>query len=143
MDYATFSEAFSLVYAGDILTKTRELGYWEQINDRPDCTEEIDELNRQIKDLEMECDSLYAEGKDTDKLEEQLDALRSELEELEEDTYDDFICQFFIVDEFGAQLIQECTHDPLFYNEYLDLYVWGITFCGIRWEYALTSIPCD
>ena len=53
------------------------------------------------------------------------------------------IYQYFIVDDNGAKLIQDYTDDPLFYNEELDLYVWGITHWGTSWDYVLTEIKLN
>lgn len=61
----------------------------------------------------------------------------------EEDEDEDEIFQYFIVDTNGANLIEEYTNDPLFYNENLDLYVWGVTHWGTGWDYVLTDIPCE
>lgn len=35
------------------------------------------------------------------------------------------IYQYFIVSDSGAQIIQDMTDEILFYNETLDMYVWG------------------
>ena len=56
---------------------------------------------------------------------------------------EDEIFQFYIVSDQGARLIEEYTNDPLFYNEELDLYVWGVTHYGTSWDYVLTDIECE
>ena len=40
------------------------------------------------------------------------------------------IFQYFIVSDSGAQIIQDMTDEILFYNETLDIYVWGVTHWG-------------
>lgn len=57
----------------------------------------------------------------------------------------DDIYQYFIVDDNGANCIQDYTNDPLFYNEELNLYVWGIdlTHYGTSWDYVLTDIKLN
>ena len=50
------------------------------------------------------------------------------------------IFQFFIIDDCGAKILQELTDEILFHNDELDMWVWGITFYGISWEYSLTNI---
>lgn len=55
----------------------------------------------------------------------------------------DEIYQYCIVDNNGADLIQNYTDDPLFYNEKLDLYVWGVTHYGTSWDYVLTDIKLN
>lgn len=90
LDYYTLSEAFNSVLNNDIMYKTEEIGYWDQINGN-----------------------------------------------------DDDIFQYFIVDDKGAKIIQEYTNNPLFYNEELDMYVWGITHYGTSWDYVLTDIKLN
>ena len=51
------------------------------------------------------------------------------------------IFQFFIIDDCGAKILQELTNEILFYNEELDMWVWGISHYGTGWEYVLTDIP--
>ena len=46
---------------------------------------------------------------------------------------------FFIVDENGAELCKEF-NEVLFYNDVLDMYVWGVTHYGTAWDYVLTDI---
>lgn len=50
------------------------------------------------------------------------------------------IFQYFIVSNNGAEIIKQYTNDPLFYNEELDMYVWGVTHWGTSWNYVLTDI---
>ena len=53
------------------------------------------------------------------------------------------IFQYFIVDDRGAEILQDYTDEILFYNETLDLYVWGVTHYGTSWDYVLTDIRLD
>lgn len=96
LDYATFAKAFDAVMNNDIISKTYDIGYWEQENGFLDNSEEEE----------------------------------SQLE----------IFQYFIVSNNGAEIIKQYTNDPLFYNEELDMYVWGVTHCGTSWNYVLTDI---
>lgn len=66
----------------------------------------------------------------------------NEIKELEE-SYDQDIFQYFIVSDQGAEMIKQYTDDPLFYNEKLDMYVWGITHFGTSWGYVLTDIKLN
>ena len=43
----------------------------------------------------------------------------------------------------GAEMIKQYTDDPLFYNETLDMYVWGITHYGTNWGYVLTDVKLN
>lgn len=59
----------------------------------------------------------------------------------EEDDYYYDIFQYYIVDECGADLIQEfLPNDILYYNEELDMYLWGITHFGTSWRIVPTDI---
>lgn len=40
-------------------------------------------------------------------------------------------------------MIKQYTEDPLFYNETLDMYVWGITHYGTAWGYVLTDVKLN
>lgn len=53
------------------------------------------------------------------------------------------IFQFFIVDDNGADIIKQYTDDPLYYNEELDMYVWGITHYGTAWSNVLTDVKLN
>lgn len=54
--------------------------------------------------------------------------------------YDQEIFQYYIISEMGATILAELTDEPIYYNEKLDLYVWGITHFGTGWDYVLTNI---
>lgn len=53
------------------------------------------------------------------------------------------VFQWFIVSDNGAQMIKDYTDDILFYNEELDIYLWGVTHWGTSWDYVLMDIPCN
>lgn len=59
--------------------------------------------------------------------------------------YDDpiEIYQYYIVDDYGAEIIQDYTDEILFYSERLDLYLWGVTHFGTSWDYVLTDIKLN
>lgn len=132
LDYATFAKAFDAVMNNSIMENTCEIGYWEQENGIIDNSEEIEELEEQIKDLE--------EGfEEYTDIQEKIDELKEE----QEQSYNQDIFQYFIVSDSGAELIKQYTDDPLFYNETLDMYVWGITHLGTSWECVLTDIKLN
>ena len=66
-----------------------------------------------------------------------------EIEELEEEQNDNEIFQYFIISAQGAQILEDYTNEIVFYNDRLDLYVWGVTHWGTSWDYVLTGIPCE
>lgn len=132
LDYATFAKAFDAVMNNSIMENTCEIGYWEQENGIIDNSEEIEELEEQIEDLE--------EGfEEYTDIQEKIDELKEE----QEQSYNQDIFQYFIVSDQGAEMIKQYTEDPLFYNETLDIYVWGITHYGTAWSYVLTDVKLN
>ena len=66
-----------------------------------------------------------------------------EIEELEsEQGNDPEVFQWFIVDDWGARLLQDI-NEIVYYNETLDMYLWGVTHYGTSWNYVLTNIKVD
>lgn len=66
-----------------------------------------------------------------------------EIEELESEQDDDpEVFQWFIVDDWGARLLQDI-NEIVYYNETLDIYLWGVTHYGTSWNYVLTNIKID
>ena len=57
--------------------------------------------------------------------------------------YPSEVFQWFIVDGNGADVIKEYTDDPLYYNETLDMYLWGVTHYGTSWDYVLTDVKLN
>ena len=60
----------------------------------------------------------------------------------ETDSYAD-IFQYYIISAQGAEILQRETEEIVFYNEELDMYVWGVTHFGTAWDYVLTDIECE
>lgn len=58
------------------------------------------------------------------------------------DEYTD-IFQYYIISDNGYNILSEMTDEIVFYNEKLDMYVWGITHYGTSWDYVLTDIKLD
>ena len=50
--------------------------------------------------------------------------------------------QWYIVSDSGATILQEI-NEVVYYNETLDIYLWGVTHFGTSWDYVLTNIPCN
>lgn len=50
------------------------------------------------------------------------------------------IYQYYIISTFGYQFLSDYTDEIVYYNEELDMYVWGITHFGTAWDYVLTDI---
>ena len=162
VDYGTLAKSFDAVLNNEIMQKTYEIGYWEQESGTIDNTEEIDELQEQIDELQEQKDNLECEEPDDEdaddyadkykeweeklqELENQIEKLEKEIEELEEEqdnSYNPDIYQYYIVDDNGASILEEI-NEIVFYNEELDMYVWGVTHYGTAWSYVLTDIKCN
>ena len=65
--------------------------------------------------------------------------LENGLDEDEEGNYLE-VYQYYIISDGGARLLSEYTDELVFYNEELDMYLWGITHFGTSWDYVLTDI---
>lgn len=147
LDYATFSKAFDAVLNNSIMENTCEIGFWEQENGIIDNSEEVDALKEEITDIENRLEFLTDEEiEEAQKLQEEINSIQEQIEELEEEqerSYNQEIFQYYIVSDQGAEMIKQYTEDPLFYNETLDMYVWGITHYGTAWGYVLTDVKLN
>lgn len=52
----------------------------------------------------------------------------------------EMIFQDYIISEYGYTFLAENTDEIVFYNEKLDVYIWGVTHYGTSWDYVLTDI---
>ena len=59
----------------------------------------------------------------------------------ETDEYSE-IYQYYIVSDQGAEILQD-VGEIVYYNEKLDMYVWGVTHYGTAWSHVLTNIKCN
>lgn len=50
------------------------------------------------------------------------------------------IFQYYIIDGWGVEFLEKYTDEIVYYNEVLDIYLWGITHWGTSWDYVLTDI---
>ena len=145
VDYATLAKSFQAVLNNNIISATSEIGYWESENDfyyedsegnwytPEDAEEKRDEIRERIEELE----SL----EESDEIREQIDTLNEELETLEEEHFHD-IFQYYIVSDNAVEILRDAG-EVLFYNDALDLYVWGVTHWGTSWDYVLTNIKLE
>lgn len=147
LDYATFAKAFDAVMNNNIMENTCEVGFWEKENGIIDNSEEVDALKEEITDIENRLEFLTDEEiEEAQMLQEEICSIQEQIEELEEEQerlYNQEIFQYYIVSDQGAEMIKQYTEDPLFYNETLDMYVWGITHYGTAWSYVLTDVKLN
>ena len=155
VDYATLAKCFDAVLNNDIMSLTYDIGYWDQVSGIIDNTDDIeeleekrDELEEKQKDLEDDLEQVQESSKNNiiielKKIENEIDNLNDQIEELEREQNDyQEVFQWFIVDDWGAKLLQEIDQ-IVYYNETLDMYLWGVTHYGTSWDYVLTSIAID
>lgn len=148
IDYRTLAKAFDAVMNNSIMENTYDIGYWEQISGFIDNSDEIQELNDKIGEFQFDIEEL--ENSDDESKEEKIEELENKIEELEEEVEEleneqnspTEIFQYFIVDDNGAELLSEI-NEIVFFNEHLDMNVWGVTHWGTSWDYVLTDIKLE
>ena len=137
VDYGTLAKSFDAVLNNEIMQKTYDIGYWEQESGFINNVEKIEELQEMIEEFMLDNE----DGKYTEKLEELQEQI-DELYEEAENSYNQDIYQYYIVSDNGAKILKEI-NEIVFYNEELDMYVWGVTHYGTSWSYVLTDIKCN
>ena len=137
VDYATLAKCFDAVLNNDIMRLTYDIGYWDQLSGTVDNTEEIEELEEKLEELEEQNESSPSQI-----LENEINEINDQIEELEREQDDQEVFQWYIVDDLGARLLTEI-NEIVYYNETLDMYLWGVTHYGTSWYYVLTSIKID
>lgn len=139
VDYATLAKAFDAVLNNDIMNLTYDIGSWEQVSGIIDNTDEIEELEEKRDELEEE-----NENNPSQIIENEINEINEQIEELEnEQDEGQEVFQWFIVDDWGARLLQQKANEIVYYNEKLDMYLWGVTHYGTSWDYVLTNIKID
>lgn len=145
VDYRTLAKAFEGVLNNDIIEKTNGIiGYWEMESGMVDYSDEIQELYNEIGSIQYDIDiEEYENEEELTEMKKKIEELEDKVEELEnEQNYPNEIFQYFIVDSNGARILSEC-NEIVFYNEELDMYVWGVTHWGTSWDYVLTDIKLE
>ena len=146
IDYSTLAKSFDAVLNNDIIKNTAEIGYWEQVNGFIDNSDEIEELTGKLDALSGIMQDMFDHDQedtiDYELLEGQYNEIDNKIRELEEmELYRPEIFQYYIISDAGARILCELTDEIVFYNEDLDMYVWGVTHYGTGWNYVLTDIP--
>lgn len=138
VDYAALAKCFDSVLNNDIMSLTYGIGSWDQVSGIIDNTDEIEELEEKRDELEEE-----NENSPSQILENEIYDINDRITELESEQEEREVFQWFIVDDWGARLLQQETNEIVYYNETLDMYLWGVTHYGTSWNYVLTSIAID
>lgn len=162
LDYATLSKAFDAVLNNDIIKNTSDIGYWDIENGSEEYYEDnngniytYDEKEEKVRELEekieefentiaevMERDEDYEENHVYIAMNENISRIKEDIEVLEDAHYEE-IFQYFIISDNGAEILKNWTDEIVFYNESLDMYVWGVTHWGTSWDYVLTDIKLN
>jgi len=149
VDYATLAKSFNHILNNDIMGAT---GWedWEQENGYIDNSEEIEELEEQREHIENDLTDIdeglteIIDPVEVERMRERLAEIEQEIEELEnEQDYPPEIFQYFIIDDRGADLLKDYTDEIVYYNNRLDMYVWGVCHWGTSWDYVLTDIKIE
>lgn len=124
-----------------------------------DNSDEIERLNEEISETEQNIDECVRHAHECfdrgdnesgnkwkDKEDGYRDALRDKedaLEELERgETEMPEVFQWYIVSDQGAEILQEI-NEIVYYNQEIDVYLWGVTHYGTALSHVLTHIPCN
>lgn len=119
VDYRALSQAFDMVLATGIMQKTYAIGEWEVVNGSEGYYYDSD------TDIYYDFyDDVLMAGLDPDEL------------SFNGNEY----YQEYIISELGAEILKEWTNETVWYNDELDIYVWGVTHYGTSWDYVLTDI---
>lgn len=137
VDYATLAKCFDAVLNNDIMQLTYDIGSWNQVSGIINNSEDIEELEEKRDELEEQNESSPSQI-----LENEINEINDQIEELEREQDDEEVFQWYIVDDCGGRLLQEI-NEIVYYNETLDVYLWGVTHYGTSWDYVLTSIKID
>ena len=161
LDYATLAKAFDAVLNNDIIKTTSDIGYWETENgseeyyednsgniytyyEKEDKVKELEEEKEELEERMYEFEELEEEETDEyyEEVKTRLAEIDKEIEALEDAHYDE-IFQYYIISDEGARILKDWTNEIVFYNEALDMYVWGVTHWGTSWSYVLTDIKLN
>lgn len=146
IDYSTLAKAFDAVLSNDIIKNTAGIGFWEQVNGLVDNSEKIEELTEKKEKIEnILLDMIKKDEETTEEyknFEKKYNDLESDIQGLkEEEDSPPEIYQYYIISGYGADILQDFTNENVFYNDFLDMYVWGVCHFGTAWDYVLTDIP--
>lgn len=137
VDYATLAKCFDAVLNNDIMSLTYGIGYWDQVSGTVENSEDIEELEEKRDELEEQNESSPSQI-----LENEINEINDKIEGLEREQDDQEVFQWYIVDDWGGHMLTEI-NEIVYYNETLDMYLWGVTHYGTSWDYVLTSIKID
>lgn len=146
VDMEALGQVIQGVPADGIFKQTMEhrIGTWEVVNgslhihyDRAGNYYTDKEAQARIRELE----ELIEEAGENQ--EDKIAEWEADIESLEDYEVRD-IHQYYLISEKAANiLMEESEEEIVFYNDVLNAYIWGITFCGASWSEVLTDIPLN
>lgn len=110
LDYRALSRIIGHVILNNNVRTIKELGEWELVSG-----EDSYGINSDGEECESYSDDCY----DT----------------VYYDVYQDYIISYE-----GYQFLSRYTDEIVYYNDELDMYIWGITHFGTSWDYVLTNV---
>lgn len=146
VDYRTLAKAFDAVLCNDI-TKLfyneigRDFIEPEMVNGYIDNSDDIEQLQNQYDEILEQ----YKQEQDPIKekeLENKMDEIQEQIEDLEQDNQQE-IFQYYFISDAGAEILKIWTDEIVYYIDYLDIYIWGVTHYGTSWDYVLTNIKIE
>ena len=143
VDYRTLAKCGDMILCNDITKLFYNEIEPEQVNGNIDNSDEIDELQEKIDELTAEYRATDDEQREKE-LQEQIDTLQEKINDLEyEQDSPPEIYQYYIIDDNLAEILKKWTDEIIYYIDYLDIYVWGVTHFGTSWDYVLTNIKIE
>lgn len=156
VDYRTLAKAFDSVLNNNLIYIN--VGYWEKESgsvDNSDYFEELEEKQEYLEDLKTKLEEAQEKADymlntrlvemleaGIDRLDNAIMEIDCDIAELQREMEEEpEIFQWYVVDDQGADILKEF-NEVVYYNEELDIYLWGITHYGTSWDYVLTNIPC-
>ena len=141
VDYRTLARAFDAVLNNNIVSAT---GWenWETVNGYNEYYEDSDGNTYDYSEAQDRIEELNEKLNELDEDSEEYAKIQEDIEYLEDAHYTE-VYQYYIINEGGAEILQEYTHELVMYNSDLDMYVWCIDHWGTSWDYVLTEIPCE
>lgn len=141
VDYRTLAKCFDAVLNNDIMSLTDGVvGYWEMVSGYIDNSDEIDSILDKIMDLENELADIEPDSARAFDIPDIIAELTEEADSLREDQDNPpEVFQWYIVSDNAIEILEEA-NEIIYYNETLDMYLWGVTHWGTAWDYVLTDI---
>lgn len=140
VDYATLAKAFNHVLANDIISELSKLEFYFEPISGCEWYYEIDGERYSENEREELIDKLEDELWELEEGSKEYEKLLNKIEEATNSSqYYSEVFQYYIISPNGVEILKEID-EIVYYNETLNLYIWGVTHYGTSWGYVLTDI---